>query len=192
MRVIIPLLVLCGSVGFAWGQQGSLRSGEDPFQLNWSTGRFDYVPVPRDPSSGPYQYNSYSGRWDYVPVPAPQSPQEILSASRLSLPPAEVPAVNLGDRARLGALAPGAVPVDNALPAGAALPPDVSLPRRDVTFTRIAKSADKQSVLRPSTRPSTQPASRADKWDPLSLSPSAGTWTYDVTTGRWIHVLPPG
>src|SRR4051812_23830151 len=52
------------------------QSGYDPFQLNWSTGRFDYVPTPyaAEPAGAnynPYRLNIYSGRWDYVPVPAP-------------------------------------------------------------------------------------------------------------------------
>ena len=50
-------------------------SGRDPFQLNWSTGRFDYVPVPYRVSPGapynPFQYNIFTGRFDYVPVPPP-------------------------------------------------------------------------------------------------------------------------
>ena len=43
----------------------------DPFQFNWYTGRWDYVPIPYDEVPGiagtPYQYNSFTGRWDYVP-----------------------------------------------------------------------------------------------------------------------------
>lgn len=44
----------------------------NPFQLNWSRGRFEYAPLGYVPAGGasydPYRFNSYSGRWDYVPM----------------------------------------------------------------------------------------------------------------------------
>src|SRR4051812_27766548 len=54
---------------------GTLHSGEDPFQYNPWTQRFDYVPIPYDPAPAgaaysPYQFNWRSGRWDYVPAPS--------------------------------------------------------------------------------------------------------------------------
>src|SRR5689334_16343625 len=52
-------------------QPNSVPSGYDPFQLNWSTGRFQYVPIPYDTFSGPYAFNWHSGRWDYVPYAPP-------------------------------------------------------------------------------------------------------------------------
>lgn len=62
----------------------------DPFQFNWATGRWDYVPIPYDergPASngGPYYFNAYSGRWEYSPmaVPAPAA-----NASATPPPPA--------------------------------------------------------------------------------------------------------
>jgi hypothetical protein len=50
----------------------SAPPGYDPFQFNWQTGRWDYVPIPYDqPAPGqapsPYQFNWHSGRWDYRP-----------------------------------------------------------------------------------------------------------------------------
>src|ERR1051326_4219698 len=53
-------------------------SGYDPFQLDWSTGRFRYVPIPYEPEQpgpnyDPYRFNWYTGRWDYVPYPGPGS-----------------------------------------------------------------------------------------------------------------------
>jgi len=55
---------------------GQLRSGQDPFQYNPWTGRWDYVPIPyeADPfgsNYNPYRFNWYSGRYDYVPAPSP-------------------------------------------------------------------------------------------------------------------------
>ena len=57
---------------------GNTNSGRDPFQLNWQTGRFDYVPVPYQQQPGapysPFQYNPFTGHFDYVPVPPPAAP----------------------------------------------------------------------------------------------------------------------
>jgi hypothetical protein len=57
-------------------QYGS--SAPSPFRLNWSTGRFDYIPVPYSlqPSGSydPYRFNTFTGRWDYVPLTLGQSP----------------------------------------------------------------------------------------------------------------------
>src|SRR5437868_6947139 len=55
------------------------QSGYDPFQLNWRTGRFEYVPIPYDnepEGSGysPFRFNWHSGNWDYVPVAPVQPP----------------------------------------------------------------------------------------------------------------------
>jgi hypothetical protein len=47
---------------------GSAQSGYDPFRFNWSTGRWDYVPIPYDIRSGPFAFNWHSGRWDYAPT----------------------------------------------------------------------------------------------------------------------------
>jgi hypothetical protein len=42
-------------------------SGYDPFHFNWTTGRWDYVPIPYDVHSGPFAFNWHTGRWDYSP-----------------------------------------------------------------------------------------------------------------------------
>src|SRR4051812_25358369 len=57
------------------GAQGQLRSGQDPFQYNPWSGRFDYVPIPYEAQPfganyNPYRFNWYSGRYDYVPTPS--------------------------------------------------------------------------------------------------------------------------
>jgi hypothetical protein len=43
----------------------STPSGYDPFIFNWSSGRWEYVPIPYDIRSGPFAFNWHSGRWDY-------------------------------------------------------------------------------------------------------------------------------
>jgi hypothetical protein len=78
--------------------QTSTANG-DPYQFNWYSGRWDYVPVPYDaPSSpaqaaSPYRFDPQTGQWQYnpwqmtgtpvsagvpgaPPTPAPQSPAE--------------------------------------------------------------------------------------------------------------------
>jgi hypothetical protein len=50
----------------------------DPFQFNWYSGRWDYVPIPHDGAAGtaPYRFNSYSGRWEYAPPMRGQQPNQ--------------------------------------------------------------------------------------------------------------------
>src|SRR5690349_7223780 len=58
------------------------RQNNDPFQFNWASGRWDYVPFPDGGSSGrPYQYSPppYRPNWNentpYVfGTPMPQNP----------------------------------------------------------------------------------------------------------------------
>jgi hypothetical protein len=58
----------------------SAQPGYDPFQFNWYSGRWDYVPIPYEtPGESPYQLNPNSGQWNYVPqaaAPAPSRPRE--------------------------------------------------------------------------------------------------------------------
>jgi hypothetical protein len=51
----------------------SAPPGYDPFQFNWYSGRWDYVPIPYENGQSPYPINPYSGQWNYVPQPAPAS-----------------------------------------------------------------------------------------------------------------------
>ena len=43
----------------------STPTNYNPFIFNWSSGRFDYAPIPYDIRSGPFAFNWHSGRWDY-------------------------------------------------------------------------------------------------------------------------------
>lgn len=53
----------------------SAPPGYDPFQFNWYSGRWDYVPIPYNSGQSPYQMNQNSGQWNYVPqAPAPAAP----------------------------------------------------------------------------------------------------------------------
>jgi hypothetical protein len=45
----------------------STPSGYDPFIFDWSSGHWNYVPIPYDTRSGPFAFNWHSGRWDYYP-----------------------------------------------------------------------------------------------------------------------------
>ncbi|MEA2709738.1 MAG: hypothetical protein QOF78_2339 [Phycisphaerales bacterium] len=103
---LAALLILgwCGTVHAQWRvgpvypenpqQGGSASTTYNPFRLNWTTGRFDYVPVPyrldSAAASDPYHFNEYSGRWDYVPslgpavVPSESQPQPIADTVNLS------------------------------------------------------------------------------------------------------------
>jgi hypothetical protein len=74
----------------------SAHSG-DPFQFNWATGRWDYVPIADKSNnyagsgySGPYQFNWTTGQWNYTgtnPVPG-STPSSIIPPA-----PGAVPAV---------------------------------------------------------------------------------------------------
>lgn len=53
----------------------SAPPGYDPFQFNWYSGRWDYVPIPYGSvGQSPYQLNQNNGQWNYVPQPAPPAP----------------------------------------------------------------------------------------------------------------------
>lgn len=66
--------------------------GYDPFQFNWFTGRFEYVPIPYDQQAGsPYQFNCYSGRWNYNPAAGASSASPGGQASAGQAPPPNVP-----------------------------------------------------------------------------------------------------
>jgi hypothetical protein len=57
----------------------SASANYDPYQFNWDTGRWDYVPVPYSADTpganySPYRFNTATGHWDYVPVSPPSMP----------------------------------------------------------------------------------------------------------------------
>src|SRR5882757_7295670 len=64
-------------------------SGYDPFQLDWATGRFNYVPIPYNPldANRPYLFNWHTGRWDYTPYPSPTSVQPAPTDTPQRTPP---------------------------------------------------------------------------------------------------------
>jgi len=152
------------------------QSGYDPFQLNWRTGRYDYVPTPYDNEPqgntySPFRFNWHSGQWDYVPV-APVEPmsgqiqrQPVTSGNFVDtrLYPSQPTTGGEAQTAR------GYVPPE---PAAAPAPP-----------------------AKPSTQPTTTPARPEIPSYPPGPPPKmrvklAGHWQYDYSTGKWVFVLP--
>jgi hypothetical protein len=154
------------------------QSGYDPFQLNWRTGRYDYVPIPYDNEPGgnysPFRFNWHSGQWDYVPV-APVEPM----SGQLQREP--VTSGNFVDTR----LYPGQHTTGGeAQPARAYIPPAPE------------PAAAPAPPEKPSTQPSTQPAAKPQV-HPFPPGPPpkmrvklAGHWQYDYNTGKWVFVLP--
>ena len=172
LSVIASIGVCCASVLLAQHQVGPVYPekpqpytaappGYDPFQLDWSTGRFRYVPIPYDQrsSTGPYRFNWYSGRWDYSPFPAPASPMPAPTNTPERTPQASMSVVRIPQYNAPVPVIPG-----EAMPAAA-----------------------RQLPTNATTRPT---RTRAPTTDPLHLNPSLGRWEQDSNTGRWIHVLP--
>ena len=170
------------------GGPGMLRSGQDPFQYNPWSGRFDYVPIPyeADPFGSPYRFNWHSGQWDYVPVPSGWNDD--------------------GSRYTGGA---GAMWQDTridtrALQAGAQSPPPQmsepppvpgSRPVPAAVLIRPAPLAQPVSRQRqPTTAPSTEPSSPPAAWDeppesdaapaPIPERPPRGPSRGDVKPGQ--------
>ena len=71
----------------------------DPYQFNWATGQWIYVPIPYAPEAAgtaynPYRYNAFTGRWDYIPIPS-QPGVGPVNNSALSAPPPPPPPANM-------------------------------------------------------------------------------------------------
>jgi len=163
---------------------GQAQSGYDPFQLNWQTGRYEYVPIPYENEPGgaesgysPFRFNWHSGQWDYVPV-APVQP----AYGRIDREPVTVTAGNFVDtRINPQAIDNGATRGGEAQTARAIAPPE--------------PQASPAEPITPSTQPSTAPVRPADHSQPgpppkmrIKL---AGHWQYNYDTGKWVFVLPP-
>jgi hypothetical protein len=63
----------------------------NPYQFNWATGQWVYVPIPYAPQAtgsayNPYRFNAYTGKWDYVPLPSAPGVGPV-NNSGLSVPP---------------------------------------------------------------------------------------------------------
>jgi hypothetical protein len=161
---------------------GQAQSGYDPFQLNWRTGRYEYVPIPYENEPGgaesgynPFKFNWHSGQWDYVPV-APVQP----AYGRIEREP--VTGGNFVDT-RINPQA-----IDNGASHGG----------EAQTARAIAPSEPQASPpepIKPSTQPSTAPVRPADHSQPgpppKMRFKLAGHWEYNYDTGKWVFVLPP-
>ena len=140
---------------------GSSNAGRDPFQLNWQTGRFEYVPMPYQQQPGqpysPFQFNSFTGHFDYVPVPPPAAPdygprieKGVGNASNyidtrvnMQMPAATVPQV-------------GTQPDGEAIPASGVIAPTYEPPPPTEIYRRPVPPSPMKA---PATRPAaTQPA----------------------------------
>ena len=56
---------------------GTTPPNYNPFQFNWHSGKWEYVPIPYEPEPAgpnynPFRFNWSSGKWDYVPIPESQ------------------------------------------------------------------------------------------------------------------------
>ncbi len=160
-------------------------SGYDPFQLNWSTGRFDYVPEPYRSAAGagPYQFNWFSGRWDYVPWQPPQSPAEILAQSK-ARPVHQVPNYGLSLSRQISA---------SAQPAAAVVAPTETTRGMTINIYRGHINNGPPTTARSKSMATTQPSQVPMMLpkDPLNIPATVGRWEYDTTTGHWVHILPP-
>lgn len=160
-------------------------SGYDPFQLNWSTGRFDYVPMPYEagPRGQPYQFNWFGGRWDYVPWQPPQSPAEIVAQGK-ARPVHQVPNYQLSLSRQIRA---------SAQPAAAVI--GSTEMRRGMTINIYRGHINKipPTTARSKSMATTQPwqGQMTLPKDPLNIPATVGHWEYDTTTGHWVHILPP-
>jgi len=159
-------------------------SGYDPFQLDWSTGRFIYTPVPYSPldMNSPYRLNWHTGQWDHIPWAPPTSNLPAATNTPERTPPPLPSNVNVF---QFNSALP---PTAQATQAGYVLNPNVG---------------ESQFIFRPTTRPTTRPTGphglastqptrlqAAPVNDPLHLDPTQGRWQRDPRTGRWMHILP--
>ena len=162
--------------------QRNLQSGEDPFQYNPYSGRFDYVPIPYEFSPGTagapaYGFNWHSGRWDYVPAPA-------VNSSNLGMA-REVTPGNYLDGRVFPQMSNGATGAgEEAQAASAAIGPSQA---QEKLITRAAASPPQPK--KPTTTPATQPVTNPPP-PPAMRVRLAGHWEFDYATGRWVFVLP--
>ena len=163
--------------------QRNLQSGEDPFQFNPYSGRFEYVPIPYEFSPGTagapaYGFNWHSGRWDYVPTPPLNSnlalTREVTPGNYLD--GRVSPQMGVGANASAG----------EAQTAAAMIGPSPGAQENVV----VRAAASPPPSKKPTTTPATQPAKNPPPPPPMRVR-LAGHWEFDYATGRWVFVLPP-
>ena len=135
--------------------QGSPPASYNPFQLNWTSGRFDYVPVPYDleDSSDPYRFNAFSGRWDYVPSLGP------------AIAPSEAPPQPVQGTVSLSPILPTAL-TRTSEPAPPVMLAPIIAPQIENFYYRrpsptTAPTTAPTMTARPSLAPTTRPAAAA-------------------------------
>jgi hypothetical protein len=177
----------------------NLRSGQDPFQLNPFTGRFEYVPIPYEFQPGTngspaYGFNWHSGRWDYVPT-APLNTPLVTPLSTDLGSTREVTQGNYLDR-RIDPTAGVGIEA-NAQTAVATLPPTDVAPAAitqgpPAQPTPARPRATALPLARPpTTAPSTAPAKPGTPGAPPAMRVRlTGRWEFDYATGRWVFILP--
>jgi hypothetical protein len=192
------------------------QSGYDPFQLDPSTGRFRYVPIPYEPQRpgqpyDPWRFNWYSGRWDYVPYPADWWNQPALPGLRgekqvdgaSTYVDTRIDTQAIPSAARIGPSQP-ARPSPGARPAPRAVPvPPQTQPAPRTSRVPSTGPSTRPSLVQPSEHapagaagaaraappPSASPAERdGSGW--MTLNGVTGRWEYDYSRGKWIFVLP--
>jgi len=98
-------------------------SNYDPYQFNWATGRWDYVPIPYasqtpGPNYSPYVFNTYTGHWDYVPLPSPsQSNAQSTVIAPPPAPPSSATTPPLSGSSAINAESPAGMLLGAAAPA---------------------------------------------------------------------------
>jgi hypothetical protein len=161
-------------------------SGYDPFQLDWSTGRFVYVPIPYEhepagPNYNPFRFNWHSGRWDYVPYPGPGTTNESSKNLKSSEP------LDQSYSVTIPTTPPAPTRPANAAASASILDSGQLISRPLVCDKPAARAVQSPS---PTTQPLTNWGPIPRVYDPLRLNPAIGRWEYDDTTGRWKHYVP--
>ena len=115
----------------------------DPYQFNWYSGRWDYVPIPYGSVGGsPYRFNPAAGTWNYAPIqpaaPPPMAAQAQPAGNGSAPPPPPPPS-------------PGITPP----PLQAELPEHTG---KELAATTERASSDNSLWTPPATQPTTQPS----------------------------------
>ena len=167
----------------------SLQSGEDPFQLNPFTGRFEYVPIPYEFVPGTagtpgYAFNWHTGRFDYVPFTPLNSGNSMEQTRQVT--PGNYLDGRIDASAGAGAGAGvGAGAQENAQTASATIPP-TAIAQPPIAPPSVAAPPPPRKSL--TTKPATAPTIPSPP--PAMRVRIAGRWEFDYSTGRWVFVLP--
>jgi hypothetical protein len=156
------------------GRAPAINSSHDPFQFDWSSGEFVYLPRPYESFDihGPYRFNPTSGRFNYMPFSVP--PPDYW-------PPAERGTGNASNYldTRVGLQSMPAPAPSQALSTA----PE---PQPPMMQARTVNVPPPPTLPKGST---TKPAEAA-AWKAASRAQLKGRWEFNAETGRWRCILP--